>query len=458
MRLEQKRHLRRGYHCFILMKYEIAWSEKYRPSTLAEIAGNKQAKAALQKWAETWSGREPPEIRAAILSGPPGVGKTSSAIALAKEFGWDFIEMNASDKRGEKEIRRVVIPGSGTNTFAQNGEYFSIEKGKRHLIILDEADNIHSREDRGGIAAVSDLIRNTLQPVVLIVNDLFSLTKRSEFIKKSSKVIKFENIGEYELASIIHRIADAEGISISRDAALKLIEQSSGDARAAINDLQAISIRKVVTLEDVLSMKKRDKTVELRDGLATLFKSDSPGKVREILGRFDEDPEHISLWIDENLPYYVENIDRLAGGYAMLALATEFLERAGRLSYYKFWSYSSELMGIGASNAARGSSHSPLPRFPYMLMRIGYRNSLIRSRASMEEKIAGYCHCSIAHARDDVIPFFRSAFKSSDQFALSMIGRLSFTVEDVSNLIDEPEDSERISRLLGKMQVMQAAK
>ena len=73
MRLEQKRHLRRGYHCFILMKYEIAWSEKYRPSTLAEIAGNKQAKAALQKWAETWSGREPPEIRAAILSGPPGV-------------------------------------------------------------------------------------------------------------------------------------------------------------------------------------------------------------------------------------------------------------------------------------------------------------------------------------------------------------------------------------------------
>jgi hypothetical protein len=57
-----------------------------------------------------------------------------------------------------------------------------------------------------------------------------------------------------------------------------------------------------------------------------------------------------------------------------------------------------------------------------------------------------------------MIPFFRSAFRSSDEFALSMIARLSLTIEDVSNLIDEPEDSERISRLIGKMQSVSAAK
>ena len=130
------------------------WAEKYRPQILSDVVGNDKAKTDLRAWAKTWNSKTPPKIKAAIISGPPGVGKTTSAIALAREFGWDFIEMNASDKRGEKEIRRVVIPGSGTNTFAVNGDYFSLEDGKRHLIILDEADNIHSREDRGGIAAL----------------------------------------------------------------------------------------------------------------------------------------------------------------------------------------------------------------------------------------------------------------------------------------------------------------
>ncbi|MCL4346625.1 MAG: replication factor C large subunit [Candidatus Thermoplasmatota archaeon] len=434
------------------MKAEIPWTEKYRPPTLEDVVGNTAAKNSMRKWAETWKGSRPPAIRALILSGPPGVGKTTSAIALARELGWDYIEMNASDKRSEKEIRRIVIPGSETNTFAATGDYYSLEKGKRHLIILDEADNIHSREDKGGIAAISDLIRNTLQPVVLIVNDLYELTRRSEYIKRASKIVKFENVSSYDIASVLHKIARSEGISLSKEAALRLIGQSEGDVRAAINDLQAISIKKTLTVEDVISVKKREKTIEMRDGIIQLFRSRDRGEARAIMSRFDEDPEHVSLWLDENLPYFVDSYEKLAAGYDMLARSSEFLNRAGKLSYYKFWSYASDLMAIGSGHSARESTAkaTATARFPAILTRMGYRNSVIRSRASLMTRIGEYCHTSPRNAEKLMLPMMQRIFAVSEEFALSMMKRLSLSAEDLSIILNEPEDSEIVRNLIEK--------
>lgn len=429
------------------MEKQSTWAEKYRPQLLSEVAGNGKAKAELKAWANTWNSKHPPKIRAAILSGPPGVGKTTSAIALAKELGWDLIEMNASDKRGEKEIRRVVIPGSVTNTFTENGDYFSLGQGKRHLIVLDEADNIHSREDRGGVAAVSDMIRNTLQPVVLIVNDLYELTRRSEYIKKSSKIIKFENIQTAELAGILHHISEAEGINLSHEAAVKLIEFSSGDARAAINDLQSVAKGKTVTLSDVMSISKRDKVIEIRDGLQRLLHTKDPREARSIMRRFDEDPEHISLWLDENLPYHVDNIEKLVTGYEMLARSTEFLSKAGRSSYYKLWSYASDIMSVGSNSAAKESKHSGYSRFPVVLTRIAYRNSLMRSNRLLADKISIYVHTSHANVKKEMLPFLKRSFRASSTFAESMTSKLGLTAEDLSSLLEAEEDSEVIRHL-----------
>ena len=64
------------------------WTEKYRPKDLKGVIGNPSAVNALRGWAESWE-KGIPEKRAVVLMGTPGVGKTTSAEALAREMGWD---------------------------------------------------------------------------------------------------------------------------------------------------------------------------------------------------------------------------------------------------------------------------------------------------------------------------------------------------------------------------------
>ena len=71
------------------------WTEKYRPDSLKQVLGNGKAIEELRAWAKSWEMGEP-ITGAAILYGPAGTGKTSAAHALAREFDWDYIEMNAS--------------------------------------------------------------------------------------------------------------------------------------------------------------------------------------------------------------------------------------------------------------------------------------------------------------------------------------------------------------------------
>jgi replication factor C large subunit len=97
------------------------WTEKYRPKTLRDIIGNDSAISTLRGWAEQWIQGEIPEKRAIILSGKPGTGKTSSALALAHDLGWTVLELNASDARNETSIKKVAMAGAINETFDDTG-------------------------------------------------------------------------------------------------------------------------------------------------------------------------------------------------------------------------------------------------------------------------------------------------------------------------------------------------
>ncbi|MDR3075344.1 MAG: AAA family ATPase, partial [Candidatus Methanoplasma sp.] len=166
------------------------WTEKYRPKSLSDVKGNPSAVKELEEWAKSWTVGIPKK-RAVILMGAPGIGKTSSAEALANDMGWDIVEMNASDQRTGNSIREVALRASYFNTLGTDEEYKSSKDGGKKLIVLDEADNLFGNADRGALPAINELIKTTRQPVILIVNDFYALSRKSSVVSTDTLQITF---------------------------------------------------------------------------------------------------------------------------------------------------------------------------------------------------------------------------------------------------------------------------
>ena len=370
------------------------WTETHRPSTLAEVRGNDKARDALQKWAETW----PDHREAVILYGSPGVGKTSAAHALANDMDWPTIELNASDSRTKDVIERVAGEAAKSGTLTQGGS-------GRRLVILDEADNLHGNVDRGGTRAITSLVTEAEQPMVLIANEFYEM---SNGLRNACRDIEFRDVSARSIVPVLRDICRQEDVEFESDALWKIAEMNDGDLRGAIKDLQAIAEGRDSVTEDDVVTSERDRTTDIFAFLDTVLKEADAQEALEASYDVDETPDDLISWIEDNVPKDYEGTE-LARAYRSLANADRWLGRVRATQNYTFWRYASDAMTAGVA-AARTGEKGGWTRYgpPSYWSKLGRTSGARDTRDDVARAIATTSGVSMSTARREVLPYLET--------------------------------------------------
>ncbi|WP_247001436.1 replication factor C large subunit [Halosolutus gelatinilyticus] len=367
------------------------WTEKYRPTTLSEVRGNNKARDQLREWAETWDDHR----KAAIVHGSPGVGKTSAAHALANDMGWPVMELNASDSRGADVIQRVAGEASKSGTLTRGGS-------GRRLVVMDEADNFHGNADYGGSREVTRVVKSANQPIVLIANEFYEM---SQSLRNACETIEFRDVSKRSIVPVLRDICRREDVEYEEEALEKIAENTSGDLRSAVNDLQAIAEETDrLTVDDVVT-GERDRTEGIFDFLDALIKEEDAQGALYASYDVDETPDDLLNWIEDNVPKDYEGAE-LADAYEFLSNADRWLGRVRATQDYSFWRYATDNMTAGVA-ASRREPKGGWTRYgpPSYWSKLGRTKGTRNTRDAIAERIAEREGTSVATARREILPF-----------------------------------------------------
>jgi len=243
------------------------WSEKHRPQIISDMIGNEESRAAIMEWFAKWKKGTKP----LLLVGPPGIGKTTMAYLVAKQFGYDMIGLNASDVRSKSRINEILMPVLG-----------NVSVLGTPMIFVDEVDGIHGRGDYGGAAALVEILKEPTVPIVLAAND--DTSDKMKSIKKAVKTIYFKRIPPRLLRVYLENILKKETAKLSPGSLIKVIDKSHGDIRSMINLTQSLVTG--FNPQTEISFE----SINVEDGVNAFFKANSIEEARGVLYSMQIDP------------------------------------------------------------------------------------------------------------------------------------------------------------------------
>jgi len=296
---------------------EKLWAEKYRPQTTDDIIGNKDNVKKIKTWLTNFKSKIKGTKKLLLISGEPGIGKTSTAHVILKEFGYDVIEHNASDIRGSKTMNDIIKRSlSYTNIIdLMNG-------CKRPIaIIMDEIDNlVNGGPERGGMSAFIDIVKSDIDvktrgkkkekiliynPIICIYNE-FSNKKLTE-LKKYSEHVEFENPTPKDVEPFLDKILVKEKMRFDIDGKEELLRYSGCDIRRLLNLLQYIHYgnighNEIITYDHMLEIEagfgEKDKSFKLGNEIIDFFSREKT--IEETIEIAKKDQFKVPLYIYEH--------------------------------------------------------------------------------------------------------------------------------------------------------------
>ena len=399
----------------------IPWTQKYKPKSLTEVIGNKEAKERILNWIRLWN-RGVPDKRALFIYGPPGVGKTVTIEALANDLNMELIESDASSYRTASAVKRLAGRAS------QYGSLF----GRRKLILFDELDGVTGSADTGGLREITELIKISRVPIVLIANNAYD--PRFTQLRKLCLLVEFKKPSRTEIMRHLAKICAREGIEAEKDALRFIAERSGGDVRSAINDLQALAQGKTkLTYEDVSWLARRDRKEEIFNVLRRIFYARDSSTAKAAVNMADVDLDMLFEWIYENIPYHIKKPSELAAAMDTLSKADVYRGRVKKTQDWSFIRYVIDLMTAGVASSWSRKSPGWVPfRFPGRIKMASSSKGEREMLTEIGKRIGRKCHISSSRAIKEVLPYIRIMFQTNPKMAKGIAKWLNLSNEMVA--------------------------
>ncbi|MGC8617509.1 MAG: replication factor C large subunit [Thermoplasmata archaeon] len=403
---------------------ELPWTEKYRPALLSQLRRDKAVDVMIS-WAKRWENGTPSK-KGLIIYGAPGTGKTSSAIALAKEMNWEYVEFNASDIRSKDLIEQNAIKGS---------LYSSISdvKNRKKLIVMDEVDSLYERNiegaDAGGKAAISSLLEKTLNPVILIANDLYALKSSAtgKAIADKCEQVEFRRYMKSQIANVLKEILQKEGIYASPEKINEIAENANGDMRAAVNDIQGIG--------EFYGTEERDLTLSTYTVISDILHGhkDDVRTIKAEMMNIGLDPNDFILYLIENVYPLQSNVDDFVLALRNIGRADLFLGRVGKKMDYSLWSYANDMMSYVSRLHLRSERFEKFS-FPSLIKNMGALKKYRGIRKDFSTVMARYIHKSEAFVNRDSLPYFYYLLQRDEELRRKIEERTDLDMDEVLSL------------------------
>jgi len=409
------------------------WTEKYFPADWSGFIGNSEAVGKIQLWAQKWnSGKRQKPL---LLHGGPGNGKTTLAILCAKMNGWALFELNASDFRTKDTIEKFVGAAS-------QGASFS---GKPRLVLLDEVDGLQ-RADRGGAGAISKILRESKNPVMLTANDIYGNQKIAP-IRGQSDLIPLKKINYLSIAKRLREILKEEGIEFEHDAIEALAKNSAGDFRSALLDLQTLAQKGSVSMADAKSLGYREREENIFHTMRTLFRARDFSDARMARFKSEVDEELLVRWVEENIPHEFDYADT-ARAFDHFSRGDVFEGRIFNRQHYGFRRYSYELMTTCALLSRSKDYHGWVQyRFPQLLKKLSASRSARANRKSISKKIGKQVNSSARAVMKYELPLVWGMFSDKEK-AAALTAQFDFDEKEVAFLMNTKPDTKKVGKVL----------
>ncbi len=403
---------------------EIPWTEKYRPALLSQLRREKAVETMIS-WAKKWEEGIPLK-KGLIIYGAPGTGKTSSAIALAKEMDWEYVEFNASDIRSKDAIEQNAIKGSFYSSISD-------ERNRKKLIVMDEVDSLYEKNvegsDVGGKSAIASLLEKTLNPVILIANDFYALrsTGAGKTIVDRCEQVEFRRYMKSQIVSVLKEILQNEGIYASSDKLNEIADNANGDMRAAVNDLQGIG--------EVYEAEERDLTLSAYTVINDILHGHQRDirRTRAEIMNIGMDPNDFILYLLENVYPLHSRVDDFVLALKNISRADLFLGRVGKRMDYSLWSYANDFMSYVSILNLKSDKYEKFA-FPSLIRNMASLKKYRAIRKNFSMAMGRYVHKSSSFMNRDSILYIYYLLQKDEEFRKMIEEKTDLDVEEVLSL------------------------